>query len=144
MGSEIMQRRTIRGRLDAYAKEKYGVEPEILPFSREDYEIYRHADTGKWFAVFVAKERSVLGLDGHGTAEILCVKPRDRLLADFLMRQPGYLGGYPSRGWNWLSVALDGTVPFEDICRWLDESYVATNSKARNLKTPLVKRETPR
>lgn len=131
---------TIRERLDAYTKEKYGIDPETLPFSHEDYEIYRHTETGKWFAVFVVKERSIFGLDGEGSAEIVCVKIRDRLLADMLMQQPGYLRGYPSRGWNWVSVVLDGTVPFEDISRWLDESYDATVSKAKNLKVPLPKR----
>ncbi len=136
-----MVTKTIRERIDAYTKEKYGVSPEILPFSHEDYEIYRHVDTGKWFAVFIVKERSILNLNGDGTAEILCVKPRDRFFADFLMQQPGYLRGYPSSKWNWVSMVLDGTVPFEDICRWLDESYLATRAKAGNLKTPLPKRE---
>lgn len=136
--------RNIRQRLDAYTKEQYGVDPEILPFSHEDYEIYRHTDTGKWFAVFVVKERSVFGLEGDGTAEIICVKISDPLYADFLMNQPGYLHGYPSRGWNWVSAVLDGTVPFEELRRMLDESYKATKSKARNLKVPLVKREEPK
>ena len=41
LGAEIirMEHRTIRERLDAYTKEKYGIDPEILPFSHEDYEI---------------------------------------------------------------------------------------------------------
>ena len=80
-----MESRTIRERLDTYTKEKYGIDPEILPFSHEDYEIYRHTDTGKWFAVFIVKERSSFGLDGEGKTEILCVKPKDRFFADFLM-----------------------------------------------------------
>lgn len=134
----------IRLRLDAYAKEQYGVDPEILPFSHEDYEIYRHADTGKWFAVFIVKERSAFGLDGKGTVEIICVKIADTLYADFLMSQPGFLRGYPSRGWNWVSAVLDGTVPFENICRLLDESYRATQSKDKNLRVPLQKREKPK
>ena len=132
--------KTLRERIDAYTKEKYGIDPEILPFSREDYEIYRHTETGKWFAVFIVKKRGAFGLDGDGTAEIMSVKPKDRLLADLMMRKPGYLRGYPSGKWNWLSMVLDGTVPFEDIRRWLDESYRATGSKAGNLKTPLPKR----
>ena len=66
------------------------------------------------------------------------------MYADFLMNQPGYLRGYPSRGWNWVSAVLDGTVPFEELRRMLDESYKATKSKARNLKVPLVKREEPK
>lgn len=136
-----MGNKTIRERLDAYTKEKYSIVPEILPFSREDYEIYRHEDTGKWFAVFIVKERSAFGLDGDGETENLCVKPKDRLFADFMMQETGYLRGYPSSKWNWISMVLDGTVPHQDICRWLDESYQATKSKSKNLKTPLLKRE---
>ncbi len=136
-----MKTKTIREHIDAYVKEKYDIDPEILPFSREDYEIYRHAETGKWFAVFIEKERSAFGLDGEGSTEILCVKPKDRALADFLVQQRGFLRGYPSSRWNWVSMVLDGIVPFEDICRWLDESYEATRSKTKNLKTPLPKRK---
>jgi len=139
-----MEMKTIRERIDVYAKEKYGIDPEILPFSHEDYEIYRHTENGKWFGVFIVKERSAFGMDGDGPAEILCVKPKDRFFTDFLTQQPGYLRGYPSSKWNWVSMALDGTVPFEDICRWLDESYQVTKSKAGNLKTPLPKRESSR
>ncbi len=135
-----MAANTIRERIDAYTKETYDIDPEILPFSHEDYEIYRHKETGRWFAVFIVKERNAFGLTGGGTAEILCVKPRDRFIADLLMQQPGYLRGYPSSKWNWVSMVLD-TVPFEDICRWLDESYLATKSKAGNQKTPLPKRD---
>ena len=138
MGAE-----TIRERIDAYAKAKYGIDPEILPFSREDYEIYRHARTGKWFAVFIVKERSQFGLSGEGKAEILCVKVKDPLLADFLLQQPGYLPGYPSRQWNWVSMVLDGTVPFRDICIRLDESYRNTGSKGKNLNPPLAKKGSP-
>ncbi len=137
-----MKAETVRERLDAYTKEKYGIDPEILPFSHENYEIYRHTETGRWFAVFIVKDRSSFGLDGNGEAEILCVKLKDRFFTEFLEKEPGYLRGYPSSKWNWISMVLDGTVPFKDICRWLDESYEATNSKTHNLKTPLLKKKT--
>ena len=87
------------------------------------------------------KERSAFGMDGDGTAEILCVKPRDHFFADFLMQQPGYLRGYPSNRWNWVSMVLDSTIPFEDICRWLDESYLATRTKDGIRKIALPKRK---
>ena len=137
-----MAKKTIRERLDAYVKEKYDIDPEILPFSHEDYEIYRHTETGKWFAVYIVKDCTIFGLDGAGEAEIICVKPKDRFLVDFLMHEPGYLRGYPSSKWNWISMVLDGTVLIEDITRWLDESYQVTMTKAGNKKTPLTKRKT--
>lgn len=130
----------IRARLEKYAKEKYDIESEQLPFKQEDYAVLRHADSGKWFAVFIVKPRKDFGLPGAGDAEIVSLKIRDPLLADLLVQQAGYLNGYPSRKWNWISIVLDGTVPFEEVCRWLDESYTATKTKAKNQKVPLVKR----
>ncbi len=125
---------SIRERLDAHVKAKYEIEPEILPFSKAEYAIYRHTDTGKWFAVFIVKDRSEFGLAGTGEAEVVSFKIRDRMLADFLLQQPGYVRGFPAGSWNWTSAVLDGTVPFEDISRWVDESYLATGSKTKNRK----------
>ena len=129
-----------RERLEAYAKATYGTESEVLPFKQEDYAVLRHADNGRWFAVFIVKPRKAFGLDGEGSAEIVSLKLRDPLLADMMTQQPGYLRGYPSSKWNWGSIVLDGTVPIEEICRWRDESYAATKAKTKNQKVPLVKR----
>lgn len=132
---------TIREQLDAHVKEKYGIEAEILPFSKEDYGVYRHPDTGRWFAVFIVKERSAFGLPGFGNVEVVSFRIRDRMLSDFMAQQPGYLRGFPASNWNWTTAVLDGTVPYEDICHWIDESYKATRKKTKNLKTPLPRKE---
>ncbi len=79
-------------------------------------------------------------MDEEGNTEIVSLKIRDPLLADLLVQQTGYLRGYPSSKWNWVSIILDGTVPLEEVCRWLDESYAATKTKAKNQIVPLVKR----
>ena len=110
---------SIREQLDDYAKEKYGIEPEILPFSKEDYGVYRHPDTGRWFAVFIVKDRSAFGFAGFGDVEVVSFKIRDKMLADFIAQQPGYLRGFPASNWNWTSAVLDGTIPLVDICRWI-------------------------
>lgn len=36
-----------------------------------------------------------------------------------------------------------GTVPFEDICKWIDESYVVTASKLKKQKIRPLKRYKP-
>ena len=131
---------SMRRRVEEYAKKKYHHEPEQLPFGHEDYAVLRHPENGKWYAVFIVKQRYQFGLDGDGDAEIMSVKIKDRLLAELLTQQPGFLWGFPSRNWNWTSMVLDGTVSFEQICRCLDESYNATKDKANNKKTPLPKR----
>ncbi len=81
------------------------------------------------------KERSAFGLPGSGSVEVVCFKIRDRMLADFVSQQPGYLFGLPARNWNWTSAVLDGAIPLENICRWVDESYEETKTKAKNKKT---------
>lgn len=130
----------MRDIIDKYVKDKYGINPEILPFSHEDYEIYRHKDSGKWFAVFITKERSKFGLKGDGSCEVMSFKHRDRKLVEALLRKPEYMWGYPSRGWNWLTVILDGIVPVEEILGYIDESYDATKTKAGNKKVFLPER----
>lgn len=131
---------SIRKQIDLYVKEKYGITPEILPFAHEKYEIYRHTESGRWFSVFIEKQRSEFGLEGKGEVEVICVKPRDSEYANFLMSEKGYLRGFPSKGWNWLSIILDGTVSIEDIYSFIDESYFSTKGKTKNKKTPLAKK----
>lgn len=136
-----MRRSTLREQLEDYVKEKYNVVAEQLPFNHEDYAVFRHENNGKWFAVFIVKARKEFGLDGEGLAQIVSLKVKDSMLADLLTQQPGYMRGYLSIRWNWVSIVLDGSVPFEDICHWVDESYSATASAAKNKKVSLTKRE---
>ena len=49
----MARNKSIRSRVDAYAKSTYGIESEQLPFNHEDYAVLRHPENGKWFAVAV-------------------------------------------------------------------------------------------
>lgn len=69
-----------------------------------------------------------LGLETEEVVDILNVKIPDPFLADALAQQEGFFRGYHIRSGNWLSVSLYGAVAFDDICRWLDERYMATAS----------------
>ncbi len=131
-----MDEKTIRQQIETYVKKKYHIETEQLPFNREDYAILRHRDSGKWFAVFIVKPYAEFGMQGIGNVEVISLKPRDPVIAESLMDQPGYLRGYPSRKWNWISIVLDGTVSYEEIRKLLDESYQATR-KGQNMNTRL-------
>lgn len=129
---------TYRDRLFDYVRKKYRAEPEYLWQRYPNYAVFRHADNRKWFGLVMDVRRDKLGLEGDGITDILNVKLSDPFLADLLVQQTGYLRGYHISRGNWVSVLLDGSVPFEDVCRWLDESYVATASmeKKRKLRPP--------
>ena len=119
---------TLRDELFVYAKKKYKTAPEYLWVRYPDYAILRHGDNQKWFALVMDVPRSKLGLPGDQPVDILNVKMGDPLLADLLLRQDGFFRGYHISRGNWVSILLDGSVPLEEICRWLDESYMATAS----------------
>lgn len=112
-----------------YIKEKYNIEPDY-PFSTAPtYPVLRHRDNRKWFALIMDVPREKLGLKGDEAVDIINVKLGDRMLVDMLAQEPGYFYGYHITRSNWISILLDGTVPLEEICRWIDESYGVTASK---------------
>lgn len=93
------------------------------------YAVFRHADNEKWFAIVMDVSAEKLGLPEEGTVDILNVKLSDPFLADMMTQQPGYFKGYHISRGSWVSILLDGSVPFEEICLWLEESYLSTASK---------------
>ena len=125
---------TYRDRLIAYVKEEYGADPEYLWAKFPDYFIFRHASNRKWFGLVMNVRRKNLGLDGDGEVDVLNVKLSDKFLAEMLIRQPGFVKGYHSGGGNWISILLEGTVDFEEICRWLEESHITTAPKIKSAK----------
>ena len=115
-----------------YVKDKYGVEPDYPFPTAPGYPVLRHKDNRKWFALFMDVPRSRLGLKGEEHVNIMNVKLGDPLFAGFLQQQPGYFRGYHISGGNWITVLLDGTVPFEEICPLIDESFAVTAPKRKN------------
>ena len=130
--------KTMRDEVFVYIKKKYKAAPEYLWMRFPGYAVFRHGDNQKLFAMVMDVAQNKLGLPGSDVVDILNVKLRDPLLADLLIQQEGYTRGYHISRGSWVSVLLDGTVPFADICRWLDESYLATasNEQRKKLRPP--------
>ncbi len=119
----------IKDKLFTYIEKEYHKNPEY-PWARyPGYAVFRHSDNQKWFALIMDIPKSKLGLESDDIAYILNVKMREPLLMDFLVQQEGFFRGYHISKGNWISILLDGTVAFNEICRWLDESYIATASR---------------
>lgn len=119
----------MKEQLFAHIRKKYKAVPEYLWMRYPNYVVFRHSDNQKWFALIMDVPESKLGLGCNEIADILNVKVSDPLLADLLVKQEGFFRGYHISRGNWISILLDGTVAFEEICRWLEESYLATASK---------------
>ena len=112
-----------------YVKDKYKIEPDYPFPSAPSYPDLRHPSSRKWFALIMDIPKRKLGLDGTEYVDIVNVKLGDPMLADILVRQPGYFYGYHITRSSWISILLDGTVPFAEIFRWIDESYAVTAPK---------------
>ena len=125
---------SLRDQLLDYVRTNYQAEPEYLWIRYPNYAVFRHTENRKWFGFVADVRRRNLGLDGDEIVDILNVKLGDPLLADLLLQQPGYLHGYHFRRGNWVSILLDGSVPLDDICRWLEESYRTTAPKPKKRK----------
>lgn len=121
----------MREEIFRYVKKKYNIEPDY-PFSTApDCPVLRHEDNRKWFALIMNVSKKKLGLKSDRRADIINVKLGDLMLVDMLVRQPGYFYGYHISRSSWISILLDGTVPFGEVCRWIDESYAVTASKRK-------------
>ena len=134
MTKAVKELASLKDAVIAYVKEKYGASPENLWMRYPNYAIFRHGDNRKWFALMMDVEKSKLGLPGNDVVDILNVKLSDPILADLLAQQPGYMRGYHIARGNWISLLMDGSVPLEELCRWLDESCLATASAAQKKK----------
>ena len=134
MTKAVKELASLKDAVIAYVKEKYGASLENLWMRYPNYAIFRHADNGKWFALMMDVEKNKLGLPGNDVVDILNVKLSDPFLADLLVQQPGYMRGYHIARGNWISILMDGTVPRKDLCRWVDESYLATASVRQKKK----------
>ncbi len=124
----------MREELFQYVKNKYNTAPEYPWIRFPEYAIFRHSDNRKWFGLVMNVHKEKLGLDGEDMVDILNVKLSDPLLVDMLVQQPGYMRGYHIRRGNWVSILLDGSVSFEEICGWLNESFMITASGHKKQK----------
>ena len=74
-------------------------------------------------------DRAKLGLSGKGKVCALNVKTRDQMFHDMLITQAGYFPGYHMNKEKWITILMDGTVPFGEICGMLDASYETKRSR---------------
>ena len=123
---------TFRQKILDYVKREYGTEPEHLWKSYPTYEVLRHRlrpgeKKAKWYGIIMDVKASSLGLDADGYVDILDVKLPPEAV-DFLRQTKGYLPAYHMNKRNWITILLDGTVPFENIKQQLEESFLITAS----------------
>ena len=126
--TDLEHPKSLRSDVLRYAAEQYGTRPEHLWLSLPGYEVLRHEDNRKWYALFMDVPREKLGMEGGGIADVLEVKC-DPVWGGTLRQEPGILPAYHMHRENWITVLLDGTVDCKQVFFLLDQSFLLTASK---------------
>lgn len=106
-----------------YVSEKYGDELEFLWDKFPDNAIWRRKDNEKWYGALLTIKASKIALDRDTTIEILDlrIKPED---IETTIDNKRFFMGYHMNKKHWYTLLLDGSIPTEEICRRIDESYL--------------------
>ena len=118
-----------------YIKKEYGADPEFLWARTPDSAIFRHDDNKKWFALVAPIRYEKLGLKRDGDVYFINLKIDDPVFLDVLLQQEGCFPAYHMNKRYWITVILDGTVSFKDVCSFIDFSYGATASAKKKEKS---------
>ncbi len=122
--------KTVKQQILSYAQTAYKTVPDAPFRTAPTYLVLRHADTRKWYALFMDVPRERLGLSGSEPIDILNIKC-DPMLSGSLRMGRGILPAYHMHRDSWITILLDGTVPAKDIFPLLDMSYALTREKCK-------------
>lgn len=111
-----------------YISDEYGIDGEFLWEKYPLFCVFRHSGNRKWFAIVMDVPKNKLGLEGTDALDVVNLKC-DPILIGSLRKEPGIFPAYHMSKANWVSVALDGSVPDEQIKMLLYMSYDATAPK---------------
>lgn len=118
---EIFKSKQAKSVID-YVKDKYGDEPEYLWKKFPDNAIVRRKDNKKWYIALLTVSSRKLGFDSDEMIEILDLrmKPED---VETMVDSKKYFPGYHMNKKHWITICLDETVSFDEICSKIDDSY---------------------
>lgn len=106
-----------------WVKETFGTKPD---YPWKDWNcVLRHKHNNKWYAVILEVNENKLGLSGDNIIDVLNVKC-DPMLIGSLRQKKGFFPAYHMNKDRWISIALDGTVPSEEIKNLIELSYELT------------------
>lgn len=111
-----------------YVRERYGDELEFLWKTFPSNAIWRRKDNQKWYGILLTLSKRKLGLDSD---EVICVIDLriDPQLLPKTVDGKKYFPGYHMNKKSWFTMCLDGSVSEEEICAWLDKSYLLAGKK---------------
>ena len=122
-----------RAELESFILENYNAEADFPWAKYPNYQVFRHCNNQKWFALLLDLPKSKLCLTGETRIDVVNLKC-DPILVGSLRAENGFFPAYHMNKDTWITVALDGSVPDDKLKALLDMSFFATASKIRARK----------
>lgn len=121
-----------------YIKDFYGVEVEYLWESTPENGALRNPNNKKWFAVLLGSlPKSKLGIKSDEKSDVLNLKC-DPLFTFTVVDNVRVFPGFHMNKEHWISVLLDGSMPFEELKGLVDLSYELVDVKVKKKYKNLV------
>ena len=114
-----------RNELRSYILENYAAAADFPWVSSPENEVFRHENSGKWFALVMELSADKLGLAGAETMTVVNLKC-DPLLIGSLREERGFFPAYHMNKEHWITAVLDGSAPDAQIQTLLAMSYDMT------------------
>lgn len=118
---DVFQSKTSHGVIE-FVGEKFGCELEFLWEKFSDNAIWRRKDTNKWFGLLIVLSKKKLGLDNDEKIDALVIRVASDKL-EKVVDNKRIFPGYHMNKKHWITIPLDGTVPLEEICKYVEQSY---------------------
>ncbi len=119
-----------RKQLEEYVSETYAVVIDYPWEKYPNYEVFRHSNNKKWFALIMDIPKNKLGLVGDEIVDVVNFKCDPNLIGS-LRRENGLFPAYHMNKDNWITVVLGKTVEDEKIKILADMSYELTGKKKK-------------
>ena len=118
----------LRRQVEVWLALENGDAPEYLWAKFPNHAVFRRKDNRKWYALVAEVSREKLGLAEKAPVPVLVVKC-EPFLKDLLLEIPNYRPAYHMNKEHWITVLLDGSVPFEKIVEHLAMSRELAGGK---------------
>lgn len=105
-----------------YCRNKFGGELEFLWKKFDDNAIWRRKDNNKWYGLICKVPKRKLGIPSDETVEIAGFRMAPEKIEKAVDNEK-YFRAYHMNKKHWITVCLDGSLPFGELCKDFDDSY---------------------
>lgn len=114
-----------RQELKCFICEIYDIIPDYPWLKYPSYEVFRHNDSKKWFAIIMDIPKTKLGINEDGNISVVNLKC-DTIMANDVLSEKGIYPAYHMNKAYWVTAALDGSAEDETIKMLMKMSYNLT------------------